>query len=76
MANGKCDRCGKETLLTTMSMFNSEMCCFDCIDKEKQHPSYQYAKQQEFEATQRGDYNFPGIGLPPDYDSVCIRNSK
>jgi len=50
-----------------MSMFNTEMCCQGCLDKEKRHPSYQYARQQEFEAAKRGDYNFPGIGLPPDY---------
>jgi len=62
----KCDRCGKETLATSCSMFNTEMCCQVCLNTEKKHPSYQYARQVEFEATQRGDYNFPGIGLPHD----------
>jgi hypothetical protein len=63
----ECDRCGKKTLATCMSMFNTEMCCQGCLDKEKRHPSYQHARQQEFEAAKRGDYNFEGIGLPPDY---------
>jgi len=61
-----CDRCGKRTVVTTCSMFNTEMCCQACITKEKQHPTYSYARQVEHEATQRGDYNFPGIGLPAD----------
>ena len=67
MSRTICDRCGKTTPITTMSMFNTEMCCQSCITKEKKHPSYSYARQREFEATQNGDYNFSGIGLPPDY---------
>jgi late competence protein required for DNA uptake (superfamily II DNA/RNA helicase) len=67
MSRSKCDRCGKESFITTMSMFNTEMCCQSCIMKEKKHPNYPIARQKEHEATKRGDYNFPGIGLPPDY---------
>lgn len=61
-----CERCGRETLVTQCSMFNTEMCCQNCIDKEKQHPSYDLARFREYQAVQEGNYNFPGIGLPPD----------
>ena len=64
--DGKCQRCGRETSVTTMSTFNTEMCCMFCIDNEQKHPSFEHAREQEFLATQRGDYNFPGIGLPQD----------
>jgi hypothetical protein len=49
-----------------MSMFNTDSICFDCRDIEKQHPLYEEARRIESEAVMRGDYNFPGIGLPPD----------
>lgn len=66
MVDPICDRCGMESLITTMSMFNSEMICVDCEKKEKYHPKYQYAKETEQAAIKSGDYNFPGIGLPDD----------
>ena len=64
--DGKCQRCGRETTVTTMSTFNTEMCCMFCIDNEQGHKLYEYARKQEFLAVKRGDYNFPGIGLPQD----------
>jgi len=65
-SDGKCQRCQKETTITTMSMFNTDHCCLECIDKEKKHPDYKYAKQMELLAIETGNYNFPGIGLPDD----------
>ena len=61
-----CDRCGKESISSTGSMFNVEQICFDCKDKEMAHPQYDEARRVELEAVQNGDYNFPGIGLPSD----------
>lgn len=49
-----------------MSMFNTEMCCNTCIQNERNHPDYEKARQAEHEAISRGEYNFPGIGLPDD----------
>ena len=62
----KCARCGGEAGPFTMSRFNTEMCCFDCIDIEKRHPKYEEAEAAEQAAVVRGDYNFPGIGKPED----------
>ena len=64
--NGKCDRCGIKTSITTMSMFNTDHCCLECINKEKKHPDYKYATQMELLAIQTGNYNFQGVGLPDD----------
>jgi hypothetical protein len=47
-------------------MFNTDMICLACGDKEKSHPDYEKARQVEAQAIQRGDYNFPGIGKPSD----------
>lgn len=62
----KCDRCYKETIVTTMSFFDASMCCPDCIKVEKTHPQYEEAHRREVEEVKRGNYNFPGIGLPND----------
>jgi hypothetical protein len=57
-----CARCGKQTLATIMSMFNTDIICLDCKDKEKQDPRYKQAVEAENAAVLRGDYNFRGIG--------------
>lgn len=62
----RCDRCKKPSIWTQMSTFNTEACCFDCIDKEKLHPKYEEAAAAENAAVLRGDFNFPGIGKPAD----------
>lgn len=61
-----CDRCGKKTNAATMSMFNTDMLCMNCLRKEKNHPDYQKARDAEHAAVASGDYNFPGIGKPDD----------
>jgi len=63
-----CERCFKETVTTTMSMFNTDTCCMDCIDVEKMHPDYDKAKKIELDYIRKKDYTFQGIGLPEDYD--------
>lgn len=61
-----CERCGKDTLAHTMSMFNTQTICLECKEIEKQHPDYERAREAELRAVQSGDYNFRGIGLPAD----------
>lgn len=61
-----CERCEKQTVVTTMSMFNTQMLCRDCLDKERRHPDYPKAKAAELNALRRGIRDFPGIGKPDD----------
>lgn len=61
-----CDRCGKDTFGTTGSYFNTDTICFDCCDKERQHPEFEHARDVETMEVMNGNYNFPGVGLPPD----------
>jgi hypothetical protein len=49
-----------------MSIFNTQMICDSCEQKEIQHPKYQKAREADLKAISQGDYNFPGIGLPED----------
>lgn len=66
-----CGRCGRRTLSTRMSIFNTDECCEDCIREEQEHPKYEEAKAAELAAVRAGNYNFPGIGLPEDYFAVA-----
>ena len=61
-----CHLCGQKTISQSMSFFNTDMCCSDCLDKEKKHPKYQEARDAEEAAVRRGETNFPGIGKPED----------
>lgn len=61
-----CQRCHKPTGTTTGSYFNEQMICLECEAKEKAHPQYEAARAAELQAVKGGNYNFPGIGLPPD----------
>jgi hypothetical protein len=49
-----------------MSLFNTDMCCVDCIETERAHPDFPRARDEELKQLQAGNYNFPGVGLPPD----------
>lgn len=62
----RCDRCDAELDVSTMSMFNTEVICMACQEREHRHPLYAQARDVERAACSRGDYNFPGIGCPPD----------
>jgi hypothetical protein len=68
VSKGKCNRCGASfaNRAHTMSFFNTDMICMDCVQKERKHPRYKEAHDTECEALRRGDYNFPGIGKPED----------
>ena len=62
-----CERCGRDVSATIASMFNTQMICIDrCKPAERAHPLYEQARRRKSEAVARGDYNFPGIGLPPE----------
>lgn len=62
-----CDRCRRETIGSTGSMFNTQqICLLVCAPAERSHPLYAEAVRAENEAVRRGDPNFPGIGLPLD----------
>ena len=59
---GFCHRCGKASQVHSMSRFNTDLLCPDCLDREQEHPDYEKAAKAEREAVQQGNYNFPGIG--------------
>ena len=65
--DGKCQRCHEDSDTTSMSRFNTQMCCMKCLDLEKKHPDYAKAETLEIAAVKQGNYNFQGIGLPSDY---------
>jgi len=61
-----CDRCGKETYILIISIFNIQMICHDCEKLEKEHPDYDKAMTAEISQLKDGNYDFEGIGLPAD----------
>ena len=57
-----CVRCGCATNgVTTMSMFNEDVICMPCKEKERNHPNYKKAVNADIEAIKGGNYNFKGI---------------
>jgi late competence protein required for DNA uptake (superfamily II DNA/RNA helicase) len=63
-----CDRCHKDTNTTQMSLFNTQMCCPKCIEIERAHKMFKEARKAELDELSKGNYNFPGIGLPKDLE--------
>ena len=62
-----CPRCsGDKSKGQTCSMFNLEMICLSCLEKEKLHPDYERARDEERVAVLAGNFNFAGIGKPAD----------
>lgn len=64
----RCERCGTESYGFIVSMFNTQTVCFPCKKAEEEHPLYQEARAAELAAVKNGDFNFPGIGLPPELE--------
>ena len=57
-----CPRCGNSTNgRTTMSVFNTEVICIPCKEKEKEDPDYQMAVDTEAAEVRKGNYNYTGI---------------
>ena len=57
----RCDRCGAELTVRTMSRFNTDCICLKCADAEKHDPEYQRAVDAELAEIRKGNYNFKGI---------------
>ena len=51
---GKCARCKKETNVTIMSMFNTQVICMDCSDKEHKHSDYRKASDVDIQQIKKG----------------------
>lgn len=66
----RCERCGKETQVSTCSRFNTQQICMECAKVEREHPLYGLARDIEYEHIKQGDYNYEGIGLPQDITPV------
>jgi hypothetical protein len=62
----RCQRCHGETSIHMCSMFNTQQVCMECKRKEEAHPKYQEAREAESHAVRNGNFNYPGIGHPPD----------
>lgn len=67
LANGRCDRCGETHDAMIVSFFNTDWICLECEAAEKAHPKYAEARYAELSACKRGEFNFPGVGLPADF---------
>jgi hypothetical protein len=65
-----CDRCGHQTIVTQMSLFNTDMCCTICTEMERAHPDFPEARARELDELLKGNINFPGIGLPKDLQII------
>ena len=74
----QCERCegGSPRDASKMSFFNTDMICEDCQAIEESHPLFQLAKDVEYQAYLNGDRNYPGIGLPEDYEQYTIQYKK
>ena len=59
----KCDRCGGPLTVRIMSMFNEDVICMDCKEKERKRPDYREAVEADHAEIKKGNFNFKGIGL-------------
>lgn len=58
-----CDRCGKELGFSRiMSMYNTDVLCMECKNKERHRSDYKKAQDADVAAIKSGNYNFAGIG--------------
>jgi uncharacterized Zn finger protein (UPF0148 family) len=57
-----CERCGAPLNgVRIMSMFNTQVICMNCKDKEKSDPEYNEAVQADHNEIKSGNFNFKGI---------------
>lgn len=56
----KCQRCGGDATVSTMSRFNTQIICEPCEEREKKHPRYAEAAKAELE-TEVGE-SYMGLG--------------
>lgn len=62
----RCRRLNPDSL--TMSRFNTQMICPACEDAERAHPKYAEAAEAELLQCMMGNFNYEGIGLPPELE--------
>lgn len=53
----RCDRCYKEMVVHIMSRLNQQEICMDCAEKERSHPNYEKALDEERQAIKNGNFN-------------------
>lgn len=59
-----CDRCGASLKRgRIISMFNLDVLCQECKDKERERPDYRKANDAVWEEERKSNRNFEGIGL-------------
>jgi hypothetical protein len=61
-----CERCKCSSSGLRMSFFNCDMLCSDCEKEEKDHKDYKKAKEEELKQCKKGNFNYPGVGLPKE----------
>lgn len=67
MYRENCERCNKPTNGTTiMSMYNEDIICMDCKDRERKREDYKDALDADNAEIKKGNYNFKGIGYKED----------
>ena len=59
----RCDRCGAPLTVRIMSMYNEQVICPQCKEKERKRPDYREAVEADLDAIRHGNRNFKGIGL-------------
>ena len=57
----QCDRCGTKSLVSIMSMMNTDWLCPECKKQEKAHPRYRDAVEAEMLECMKGNLNYPGL---------------
>lgn len=57
----KCQRCGKETNVHTMSMLNMDEICKECKEEEIKHPMYKAALEADRAEVKKGNWNYQGL---------------
>ena len=63
------DICGEPTNnITIMSMFNEDVICMSCKEKEKKDPEYKAAAEAEREQIKSGNTNYKGA--IPNYKPI------
>ena len=58
-----CQRCYKDTNITIMSMYNTQILCMDCKEAETKRPDYRAASDADVAEIRKGNFNFKGVGL-------------
>ena len=64
----ECHRCNKETSALIGSMFNTQMICLECKEKETKHPRYEEAVKREYEEVLKGNYNYEGLAIEEGFE--------